>query len=336
MAALETKWPTLVEVAKRTDPNGNMAKIAEVLEQSSAILQDVPWFEGNLSTGYKGVVRTGIPEPTWRKLNGGVQPTKSTTAAIQANCGTLADYSEVDRQLADLGGNAAAFRFSEDKAKIQGFNNKLARYMFYGNEGTEPEAITGFAPIFSSLSTSVANSENIINAGGVGSDNNSIWLVVWGDMSVFGIYPKGSTAGLKQEDKGVVTIENVDGVQGRMEAYRTYYEWQCGLFVKDWRYVVRIANIDKSALTKDASSGADLPDLMHSALERVPEDAMSMGRASFYMSRRTREFVRKQATNATKNSTLTIENVGGKRIMSFSGVPLRRVDALAADETLVA
>jgi hypothetical protein len=335
MAALETKWPTLVEVAKRTDPNGNIAKIAEILEQSSAILMDMPYFEGNLSTGHKSTVRTGIPEPTWRKLNGGVQPTKSTTAVIQANCGTLADYSEVDRQLADLGGNAAAFRLTEDKAKIQGFNNKLARYMFYGNEGTEPEAITGFSPIFSSLSTSVANSENIIDAGGTGSDNRSIWLIVWGDMSAHGIYPKGSTAGLRTEDKGVQTIENVDGVNGRMEAFRTYYEWQTGLFVKDWRFVVRIANIDNSALTKDASSGADLTDLMHSAIERLPDGWESMGRACFYMGRRVREFVRKQATNATKNSTLTIENVGGKRIMSFSGIKLGRVDALAADEVRV-
>ena len=50
------------------------------------------------------------------------------------------------------------------------------------------------------------------------------------------------------------------------EAMRTYFQWDVGLSVRDWRSVVRIANIDVSDLSKDASTGANLIDLLDEAL----------------------------------------------------------------------
>ena len=332
MAALsQTTNPTLLDLAKRTDPDGKIAAVVEILNQTNEILDDMTWVEGNLPTGHRSTIRTGLPTPTWRKLYGGVQPAKSTTAQVTDNTGMLEMYAEIDKALADLNGNTAAFRLSEDKPFIEGMNQEVAQSLMYANEATAPEEITGLSPRFNS--TTAANGENVIVGGGAGTDNTSIWLVVWSPETVFGIVPKGSKAGLQVTDKGQVTIENADGSSGRMEAYRTHYRWDLGLCVKDWRYVVRIPNIDKSALTNDASSGANLPDLMYQALERIPN--LSMGRPAFYMSRNTRSFLRRQVSNLTKSSTLTIENVGGKMITSFQGVPIRRVDALAADEALV-
>lgn len=331
MATLATTHPTLLDVTKRLDPDGKIDTIAEILSQTNEALDDMVWLEGNLPTGHRTTVRTGLPQPTWRKLYGGVQPTKSTTAQITDSCGMLEAYAEVDKALADLNGNTAAFRLSEEKAHIEGINQELASTLFYGNEGSEPEAFTGFAPRFNSLAA--ANAENIINAGGSGVDNNSIYLVCWGPNTVHGIYPKGSMAGLKMEDKGQVTIENVDGSGGRMEAYRTHYRWDCGLTVRDWRYVVRIANIDLSDLTKNASAGADLIDLMTQAVERIP--TLSMGRPAFYMSRTLRTFLRRQIVNKVAASTLTMEQVGGKLVTMFDGIPVRRVDTLAGNEARV-
>lgn len=332
MAAIsQVTNPTLLDLAKRTDPDGSIAAVVEILNQTNEILEDMTWLEGNLPTGHRSTIRTGIPAPTWRKLYGGVQPNKSTTAQVTDNTGMLEAYAEVDKALADLNGNTAAFRLSEEKPFIEGMNQEVAKVLMYGNEGTKPEAFTGLSPRFNA--SSAVNGENIVKGDGAGTDNASIWLVVWSPDTVFGIVPKGSKAGLLVEDKGQVTIENADGSGGRMEAYRTHYRWDAGLCVKDWRYVVRVCNIDKSNLTKDASSGSDLPNLMYKALELIPN--LSMGRPAFYMSRNTRSFVRQQLSYATKNSTLTIENVGGKMVMSFQGVPLRRVDQLAADEALV-
>ena len=332
MSVLATTHPTLLDLAKRTDPDGRIASIVEILNQTNEILPDMVWLEGNLPTGHRTTVRTGIPEPTWRKLYGGVQPTKSTTKQVTDNCGMLEAYAEVDKALVDLNGNTAAWRLSEELPQIEGMNQEVAHTLFYGNEGEQPEAFTGLAARFNDANA--ANGDNIIDGGSSDTDNASIWLVVWGPNTVHGIVPKGSTAGLQMEDKGQVTIENVDGAGGRMEAYRSHYRWDAGLSVRDWRYVVRIANIERSALTKDAQTGADLPDLMFQAIDRLPN--LAAGRAAFYMDRTLMGFLRRQTSNKLNSSTLTVEQQGGVMVTSFHGVPLRRVDALAGDEALVA
>lgn len=331
MVVLAAGNPTLLDLAKRLDPDNKIADIVEMLNQTNEILTDMSWQEGNLLTGHRTTVRTGLPFPTWRKLYGGVQPSKSTTAQITDNTGMLEAYAEVDKALADLNGNTAEWRLSEERAFIEGLNETIATTIFYGNEGTQPEAFTGLSPRFND--STAQNGSQIIKAGGAGADNQSIWLVVWGPQSLFGIVPKGSIAGIQTEDKGQVTIENVDGLGGRMEAYRTHYRWDAGLTVRDWRYVVRICNISKAALTADAATGPNLPNLMFLALERVQN--LGMGRPVFYMSRLIATTLRQQSAGLVRNSTLTIEQLGGVPTMSFHGVPIRRVDALAANEAVV-
>jgi hypothetical protein len=331
MTTLSVTNPTLLDLAKRKDPDGSIATIVELLAQTNEMLDDMTWREGNLATGNRTTVRTGLPSVTWRKMYGGVQPSKSRTKQVTDNTGMLEAYAEVDKALADLEGNTSAFRVSEDMAFLESMNQEIQQTILSGNEGTEPEAFTGLSPRYNSLSAS--NAENIIDAGGTGTDNSSIWLVVWGPNTAFGIVPKGSTAGLQRKDLGEVTVENVDGAGGRMQAYRTHYRWDAGLTVRDWRYIVRIANIDKSLLTVSMSTGADLADLMFQAMELIPN--LGVGRPVFYMSRRVRSFFRRQQSEKTKASTLDFANVGGRRTMFFQEIPIRRVDQLAADEARV-
>jgi hypothetical protein len=333
MATLSVTNPTLADLAKASDPNGAIADVVEILNETNEVLDDMTWVEGNLPTGHRTTMRAGIPAPTWRKLYGGVQPNKGETTQVTDNCGMLEAYAEIDKALADLNGNTASYRLLEDRAHIEGMNQELVDTLFYGDDSTSPEEFEGLSTRFNS--TSASNGENIIVGGGSGSDNASIWLIVWGPNTCHGIVPKGSKAGLQVTDKGQVTVEDAsDGSNtGRMEAYRTHYRWDAGLTVRDWRYIVRIPNIDKSALTKDAASGADIPDLMFQAMTQIPN--LNMGRSAFYMSRNTMSFLRRQVSAATSQSTLTIENVGGKMVTSFQGIPVRRVDALAADEAVV-
>lgn len=329
MATLADTHPTLLDLKSRMDSDNSIANIIEMLAQTNEIIDDAVWLEGNLPTGHQTVIRTGLPTPTWRKLYGGVQPTKSRTAKVTESCGMLEAYAEVDKAMADLNGNTEAFRLSEDRAHIEGMNQEFASTLFYGNESTEPEAFTGFAPRFNDQAA--ANGENIITSAATpdANDNASLWLVVWGPNTAHCIYPKGSTAGLQMEDKGQVTIENVDGAGGRMEAYRSHYRWDAGLVVRDWRYVVRV-NFDLEDLTKDAATGPDLTDLMVQAIEQIP--SLSMGRPAFYCNRTTRAWLRRQLINKTKNSTLTMEDMAGKKVMAFDGIPVRRVDALLSTE----
>jgi len=330
MAVLATTNPTLADVAAMLDPNGEIATIVEILKTSSNdVLSSLTFQEGNLPTGHQSSVRTGIPTPTWRKLYGGVQPTAGSVAKVVDSIGMLEDYAEVDKALADLNGNTAAFRMQEDTAHLQGMNDTMASTLFYGNEGVTPEAFTGLSPRFNSLGA--ANGLNIIDAGGTGSDNTSIWLCVWGPTTGFGIYPKGSRAGLQREDKGQVTIENVDGAGGRMEAYRTHYRWDVGLSIRDWRYFVRIANIDVSDLSV-AANQAKLVDYMIMATERIP--SFGVGRAAFYCNRGVREKLRLGMLSKTAYN-LSWESVEGKRVLTFDDIPVYRTDALLNSEARV-
>jgi hypothetical protein len=329
---LPTMNPTLLDLQQVLGPDDKIARIIEILNLENEILDDMVVLEGNLLTGHQTTIRTGIPAPTWRKLYGGVQPSKSTSVKIVDSCGMLENYAEVDQALADLNGNTAAFRLSENRPILEGFNQEMASSLFYANEDTEPEAFTGFAPRYNSLAAE--NGDHIIVGGGAGgADNTSIWLVVWGENTAHGIYPKGSKGGFQMTDKGLVTIENVDGVGGRMEAYRTHYRWDLGLTVRDWRYIIRIANINVAALTKTAATGADLTDLMAQALEMV--QSLQGGRAAFYCNRTIRSFLRRQIVSAVKNSTLQMEEVAGKRVITFDGVPVRRCDSILNTEAAV-
>ncbi len=336
MATLSAIHPTLLDLTKRLDPDGKIDTIAEILTQTNEILEDMVWLEGNLPTGHRTTIRTGLPTPTWRKLYGGVQPTKSNTAQVTDSCGMLEAYAEVDKALADLNGNTAAFRLSEDRAHIEGMAQELASTIIYGNEGDQPEAFTGLAPRYNSLSA--ANADNIVSAGGTGSDNTSIWLVVWGDQTLHGIYPKGSRAGLDMQDKGQVTIESVDGAGGRMEAYRTHYRHDCGLTVRDWRFAARVCNIDVSALTSDgtaadrAAAQKALINFMVQASERIP--SLSKGRAVWYVNRTIREQLRLGILEKIAGN-LTWETVSGKRVMTFDDIPVKRLDAINNTEARV-
>jgi hypothetical protein len=320
---------TLADWAKRQDPDGKHAQIIEILRQTEEMLDDAMFIEGNLPTGHRHTVRGGLPTPSWRLLNYGVPVTKSQTKQVDDACGMLEDYSEVDKALADLNGDTAAFRWGEDIAHIQGMSNTMASTMIYGNTASDPEKFLGLAPRYNSLSAE--NAGNIINAGGTGSDNTSIWLISWGLKRVFGIFPKGSKAGLQFSDKGQVTLDDTDG--NHYEGYRSHYKWDAGFTVADWRYAVRICNIDVSDLTKDASgSSADLVDLMTQAIELLPD---TNGKTAFYCNRTVRSFLRRQITRSD-NVNISMSEVAGKKAVMFDEYPVRRVDSILNNEAKIA
>jgi hypothetical protein len=334
MPLLNSGQLTLADWAKRLDPEGKVeAKIAEILSQTNEILEDAVFIEGNLPTGHRVTVRTGLPAVYWRSLNQGVPRSKSTTVQVDESCGMLEAYSAVDKDLAELNGNTAAFRLSEDVAFLEAMNQAQAQTMFYGNPASDPRQYLGLAARYS-VKTGADNGQNILDGGGTGSANTSIWLVVWGEQSVFCTFPKGSKAGLVAEDDGILTIYDANG--NPYKAYQTHYQWKNGLVVKDWRYAVRIANIDVNNLVGETGA-ADILKLMSRAMDRVPN--FSMGRAAFYMNRTVFSMMRVQALIKSQNAISVQEGLSQfgtpMRWLEFLGVPLRKVDAILNTEARV-
>lgn len=333
MSTLAANQLTLADWATRLDPKGQVPAVAELLSQTNEIMEDAVHVEGNLPTGHRVVIRTGLPAVYFRLLNAGVPTSKSTTAQVDEACGMMEARSHVDAKLLLLNGNSAAFRLSEDSAFIEAMGQAQADTMFYGNPNTDPKTYLGLATRYGTIS-GAGNAQNIIDAGGTGSDNTSVWLVVWNTNTVFCIFPKGSTAGLVHRDLGEESVTDADG--NFFQAARTLYQWDNGLVVKDWRYAVRICNIDASNLVAE-SSAADLIKLMSRALDRIP--VLNKGRAAFYMNRTVYSMLRIQALNKSANA-VTIEtglNQFGtaSRWAAFQGVPLRKVDRLLNTEARV-
>lgn len=328
MAVKGINAATLTDVAKRLDPNGKIDKIVELLAQTNPILQDMMFVEGNLPTGHRTTVRTGLPATTWRLLNYGVQPSKSTTAQVTDACGMLEAYAEVDKALADLNSNTAEFRLSEDRAFIESMNQNMAETLFYGNTSLNPERFMGMAPRYNDKSA--ANGKNIIDAGGTQTDNASIWLMCWGENTVHGIYPKGSKAGLQHNDLGEQTLIDANG--GKYQGYRTHYKWDTGLTLRDWRYCARIANLDVSDLSGGSASAADIVKLLIKAVHRIPN--LQMGRAAIYMNRDIAEYLDVQAVEKPSLG-IKVKETEGIYWRDFRGIPIRECDALLNTESRV-
>lgn len=339
MSVLTANQATLLDVTRTLDPNGMQADIAEILHKDNEVLRDMTWSEGNLITGDRTTVRTSLPGVGFRRLNEGVARGKSTSRQIDEASAMLEAFSQVDRKVAILSQNIAKYRASEGEAFLEAMNQAMASTLFFGNSTTSPKEFTGFAPRYNSLSGPTA--DQIIDGGGTGTDNRSIWLIGWAPNKVEGIYPKGTKGGLFHNDVTSNTAMGDDGfpigdvVQDASGndylAYRDHWEWNCGLKVKDPRYVIRIPNIDVSLLTRDISTGAHIQMLMVQALERIQAITPS---AAFYMPRIVREYLRTQLLNV-KNPYLAWDMRAGERVMSFGEVPVRRTDALNVDEARV-
>lgn len=322
---------TYADLAARMGPNSQIATIIEMLSETNPILEDMIVVQANNGTNHKTTVRTGIPQAAWRMLNYGVPKVKTRVASVQDVTGMLEAYAEVDKELAKLSGDVAAFRLSEARGIMQGINNQMASTIFYGNTVTNPERFLGLAPRYNTLSVSEADTaENVISAlGATASQQTSIWIITWSPEATHGIVPKGQEAGLSYSDLGEVTLEDAAG--GLYQGYRSHFKWHLGLSVRDWRSNFRICNIDVPSLSNTTYIKTLITYLIM-ALEMMQDGAK--GRTVIYANKEVRAALRFAILEKIA-SNLTWENIAGKSVLSFDGTPVKRTDAILSTEAII-
>ena len=332
MATVGQTFLSLADAYKMENATKDKGVIIEMLAQYNPALTDAHTEECNSGEEHLTSIRTGLPAPTWRKLYQGVQPTKGEVAQVKDSTGMAEDWSEVDCKLVDKQKNPARFRMIEGRAHLEGMSNTVAEYLWYGDQATTPEAFTGLAPRFNDLNA--GSGSQIVDGGGTGSDNMSIWFVTWGPEHCHLIYPEGSKGGVNREDKGKQTKE-LDNGGGLYDVYREKFTWDVGLSLRDYRGCARVANIDVSDLTNDASgNSADIIDLMTDAYYKIKRPGVAKGKTFIYCNQKAQIYFHKQAKNAN-NVELSLAQVAGEPVVSFLGIPIHRDDNLLETEERV-
>ena len=339
------QWPTLDDVTSRMDNAGKQHLIAEMLSQAIALPEDMPFIESSEMGGHEFVFRTSIPAGAWRQINMGVPYSKSTTAKSRVGLGTLEDYSQVDRLLAEMSGDIDQFREGEDVAFLEGMGQTIEQTTWYGNTAATPAEFMGFSPFYNTVSTATAqNAANVIDGGGTGSNNLSIWLICWGVRTIFGLYPRGTKAGLAMEDKGD-TVPGFDSLGNRFEAYTSWFRQMVGLCPQDWRYGARICNVDVTTAGLAGPSALDIFATIRELLLLPPhlskgtsgvthtdaKDEPAPGiRPIIYTNRTGRHWMDVQAMR-DRNVLLRIEDYAGMPIDGINGIPIKISDQLITE-----
>lgn len=331
MSTIGNNFYDLIDLYKSKNPDGQIAQVIEMLTEMNPILEDAMAVECNSGTKHLHSVRTGLPPVAWGKLYKGIAQGKSTKAQVEDTTGFVEALSTIDKRLLDLSTNGGAVRLSEATAFLEAMNQEVASKMFYGNTANSPEQFMGLAPRYDDLSAQ--NGNNIIDAGGTGSDNTSIWLVTWGDNQTQLLYPKGTQAGVQREDKGEQRVNDGDG--NAYYVMEELFRWNIGLAVKDWRYNARIANIDVSEM---AAGNVKLYDFLRKAYYKLQDRRVAGGKQCIYCNRDVMEALDALATNAGASDSfirLRPMEIQGKEVMTYRGIPIRETDALLNTEARV-
>jgi len=330
---------TLLDQAKRTDPDGNTAMIVELLSEQSSMIKDAVSIEGNGPTHHRTTVRTGLPAAEWRRLNYGVGRSKSRTAQVDDGYGMLEIYAETDKSIVDLAMDKAAFRFSEEGPFRSSMLIEMEDTLLNGNTDTDPEKFLGITPRYNDYTA--ANADNIIPmelTANADSTSQSIWFITWGPQTSFLSFPKGGKAGLTVTDKGQETLN--DGASGQFEGYRTHYKWDIGFVLRDWRYSVRVPNIMTSRLLAGTTTAQAFFDKLIDAYYQIED--FNHGNTIMYASKEIQAWMHKLALNTTSVAGPLVtrqvmngpEDFAGKPVVDFLGIPVHRSDSIVAESPI--
>lgn len=320
------------------------AEVVEVLNKLSPVARNAFTVEANGGTVHKHSIRTGLPQVAWGRLYQGIPQSKSGRATVQDTTGFVEGLSTVDTRLLDISPNPAAMRDSEGRSFLESMVQEVETGFFYHDVTTSPEKFKGMAARYNATGGGGAGNQ-IIKAGGAGSDNTSVWFVTWGENATHLIHPKGTKVGIDRQDKGEQRVTDSTGAYYVKEEL---FRWHVGVGVRDWRMNARIANIDVSDLI---AGTVDIYKFMRQAYYKlhgvwqtamrdgsgiINENASIEGRTVCYMNRTVLEALDATGTNSG-NGALMLKpmELEGRTVNSYRGIPIEVTDALLTSEGVV-
>lgn len=327
----------ITDWAKRLDPDGMGADVIEMLHEDSPLLRDMPFIRGNLLTGHQTTAWVRLPQVYGRRINRGTPHSKGITEQITETASILEGRSQVDEEFVRLNGDNLAVRAQEDNVFLEAMRQEHESDVFYGNPGIDATRMRGLSnrADFNTLS-----SDQVLDGGGDDTDLASMWIIRWNPQGVTGFFPKELSLrgysvygpGLCMKDNGEQVLEDENG--NRYNGYESVYKLYTGLAVRDKRDCVRVANVDISALTTDASAGANLIDLGVRGIHRLMRGKRHLRGAVIYCSETVFEYLDLQRMNKS-NVWLALREFAGEPVLTLRGVPVKPLTGLLETESTI-
>ena len=306
--------------------------LINLLSELSPLTEDLMWKPTNKDTEFLFRTIEGLPGVSYRSINEGVLPTRGTQKIVTESCSLMESVFEIDKELIDIAPDKAVYRTEQAAAHLESMTLKLSEELWYGSRTGDIRSIQGLSERYSSLTGPAAN--YIIDAGGTGSDNASIWLIGHGDRTFHGIYPKNSRAGFEHIPGAKQDLVDPDN-GGTYEGYRDRFKWRVGIALPDYRQIGRICNIDVNDLLTFGTandSSANLLLLVNRLTNRIHN--MRNGRFVLYMNRDVKEAWENQLLQK-QNLALTIDAATGAITTAYKGIPIKVDDTLLSTEARV-
>lgn len=348
MATKGSRYITFRDIQSGRTLNGFVDKdIVEMMAQENPVLQDVLWKQCNKGREDYVTIRTGMPEAVVRAFYEGWTGTKSSKKQVTNACCTVSTGIEFDWRLYEADKDKAAFLADEQRAHSSVLGDKVASLLFYGSTDDEPKGINGFAKTFGQYGavtgSGMVTDDKLaafycLNAGkaaeaGSSADTiarRSIFLVGWGARSAHGIYPEGSSAGIKIGQLTDQFVTDDDGKRLKMGLQEM--NWDAGLNIRDFRFCGRVANINVMSDPMDA----DTPDVSL-LLRRIVSRVKTTGATQrLYMSRLAFEHAALQFERKTQGNAVKYADLEQKKDGALLGIPVSLCDAMNGDEAEVA
>ena len=189
---------SLAELVRREDPNGKMATLIDILNQTNAITADATWIECNNGTYHEATRTSTEPTGDERAYNQGVTPeagttTKYTEPTCMHDAVSVVDDAQIRHQP-----EPATARLTEDGFFLRGMSKRQVSRIFDGNRSTNPLQINGInnRPEWNQLGTGY-----VIDAAGgsasATSNKTSLYIIQWGNRKVDLLYPRNDAPGGK-------------------------------------------------------------------------------------------------------------------------------------------
>lgn len=362
MAKVNSEFLTMLDVM--TQGKERVASnIVDLTRQMNPIVEDAPAIACNKGKYHETTIKTGLPTVTWAKIYKGVPTSKARYQSITHTTGEVESAVEVDRRIIDDVANYTEFaamsgnkkKKAVDGRKVQLFENEqishaeamtqeVARALFYENQTTNPERITGLSAFFNDPTSGAEGASQIITASNKANNSplshTSMWYCTWHPQTGHLIYPSGESSKGGFSSGKVEKEFSFDEDGDKYRVYRRDMRWKTGLVIKDFRYFGRIANINVSTLDKgkgETLTGTDLDDLMTEMHYRTFGRRMAKGKSCIYCNTTLLMFLDYQVRNSTKNLYLRMNETAqnGKEVLTHRMKPIKETDRLLNTEAAI-